>query len=179
MVNEKKTALSKEDEAYNFFHREIYKQRVRAGITVDYYGAIATEAKRKTIVFNFLALASSSSSVFVFFTDKPMVAALLALVAAISSIVNIVSGWGSEESRFLDAQSRARFLENEWDTLWRTIDSDYKVNLDEIPPKMHELGKQYADIEQRIQPHNQKRRKASKIQERIERSLLERIEQNE
>lgn len=173
------TETKSDQKTYNYFHKEVYKKYVRAGITVDYYGSIAADAKAKMMLCNFVSLAASSSAAYVFFQHQSDIAAFLALVAAIASIINVVSGWSSEESRFLDAQSRARSWENGWEILWRKIDSEYKVDLDKISAEMDDLGRQYADFQQRIQPHNQKKRRVSKIQDRVERSLKEKEENDE
>lgn len=169
-----------EKKVYNYIRNEIAKARVQIKLSVDYYGNIANKLQWYSRISHIISLVSSSSAAYlVFFTSFPKIAGSLALIAAISSIINVVSKWGDVKSQFLQAQQQARSLEQKIDNLWVDIDSELRLDSEKSKIRLDQLLEEYHRIEQLIQPHFQKRKLALSIQDRIEEGLEEKEQEDE
>lgn len=150
----------------DFLRKEVWEERIRIKMTVDYYGAIAERRTLWIRLIQGLSLLTSSSAIYAAFSSWSEATIILAAISAVCSAISIASGWQTEAVRFLDAQGRARDLEVKWDGLWIRVNT---VDMDEdaIVRDINEYKSEYSKIEQHTQPHYQRKRLAKKIQKRI------------
>jgi hypothetical protein len=172
--------LTKDDQnIYTYLRNEIHKARVRIKMSVDYYGKKACIKKWWTRVFNVATLLASSIAIYSVFSGcvpsekAPVVAGFMAVVATITTVINIVAGFEWEQVKYLQAQYRARILEQKYDSLWIAVDSELLLDFQEIRTSLDKYGEEYQSIEQAIQPHAQSKRLALEVQDRIENGLKE------
>lgn len=161
------------DQQYDYLRDVVWKERICAKMTAPYYGAIAQRLELYNKICNFIGLSAGSIAAYLVLQGgSAVLVAFLALASGLASVTNVVAAWHRDASRFLFAQARARFLENKWDQLWNDIETKMRGDAEWVTQRIEHLKGEDADVQQMVQPHNQKKRLARKIQKVVERSLL-------
>lgn len=165
--------MGTKDRSYGVLGSEIWDERIRAKINVDYYGAMAAWRRFWIVFFNGVALITSGSAAVVIIKvseGNRWIAVALALAASVASVVSALSPWSDEQAKFLRAQEEYRKQEVRWDILWHRLYAHEYSSLDDSWREYEELKGLDAAAEQIAQPHRQRARLVRKIQNRLEKT---------